>query len=178
MPFHRDMSLLGTAVTGTEVSGVGVEEISADGVNFHTILTIALTGVVTGDNANLALGTLIYTLPAGPCVINSAAMSIAMTHDETTAQVPDTGLGTVIGTGAVVVLGGTATFEDIISGVAMGDMAGTAKEFIGSTSKTILTAAAHTIHLNYAVAWADVTTATCSIAGTVGLNWTNLQQVY
>lgn len=178
MPLHRDPSLCSGIVTGTLGTGVTGVEISADGINFHTILTLAITGLVTGDAVSLGIGSLIYTLPAGPCVVDSAAMNIAMVHGETTAQVPDTGLGSVIATGAVAVLGGTSTFEDIISGVAMGDMAGTAKEFAGATGLVILGAGgvAHTIHLNMAVAWADVDTATTTVTGTVGINWKSLQQ--
>ena len=71
------------------------------------------------------------------------------------------GLGTVIGSGAVATLDGTATFENILTGQTAADANGTA------TVKTALPTAgvpfiiesgdAHTLHFNVADAWADDT---------------------
>ena len=70
----------------------------------------ALPAIAGG--ASLGVGRLLYTFPAGVIRIHGAYMSLGITQTQgnINADTPDGGLGTVIASGAVAVLGGTATF--------------------------------------------------------------------
>jgi hypothetical protein len=157
----------GTGVTAVEY-GTGQEHITA----------LTLTGVAytIGDTASLADGALIYTFPAGALVVNMASISVGLTltTGTPTTDTPDGGLGTVIGTGAVATLDGTATFENIMTGQTFNDVAGTAEVKTVQTTLVVEAADAHTVHLNFADAWADVTDTAATAAGTVWLGWTFL----
>lgn len=164
---------VGTANTGVTAAEYG------NGYMHTTVLTVSQTdALTTGDNAALADGYLLYTLPAGEIIIDSSYMSMGMTATtEQIADTPDVGLGTVIGTGAVATLNTTATFEDIITGQTAADADGTATVVTAIPTAAvpfvIATADAHTVHFNVADTWADDTSADLSadIAGTVVLNW-------
>ena len=164
----------GTANTGVTAAEYG------DGYQHTTVLTVSQVNALTiADNAAIADGRLLYTFPAGAIVIDYAYMTMGMTAASAEAQsdTPDVGLGTVIASGAVSVLSGTATFEDIITGQTATDANGTA------TVKTTLPTAgnpfviesgdAHTLHFNVADTWADDTGGdlTADISGTVVLVW-------
>lgn len=131
-------------------------------------------GAIVGG-ANLAVGNLIYTLPAGEVIVRGAYMSIALDESDgnITADTPDVGVGTVIGSGAVALLNGTATFENIITGQTASDCNGTASTVTVSkdTGLVIATAGAHTVHLNVADGWAASGEAACSVSGTVVLEF-------
>lgn len=161
---------------GTAGTNVTAVEHSGNGKDFVTVLTLAGVAYTIGDNASLADGALIYTFPAGAIVVDAASISvgITLTTGTPTTDTPDIGLGTVIGSGAVAVLGGTATFEDILTGRAADDVAGTAEVGTVQTSLVIEAAAAHTVHLNIADAWADVTDTAATASGTVVLRWSLL----
>jgi hypothetical protein len=165
-----------SANTGTVGTGVTAVEYG-DGHVHTTVLTLAATVPAIAGGADLAVGNLIYTLPAGAVVVDSAYMSAAITQSEgnITADTPDVGIGTVIASGVVAVLGGTATFENIITGQTAADCNGTA-----TVKTSIPTAAvpfviesgdAHTIHLNVADGWAASGDSGASLTGTVVLNW-------
>lgn len=165
---------LGTANTGVTAAEYG------DQYNHVSVLTVSQTDALTiADNAAICDGYLLYTFPAGVIVVDYAYMSMAITAASTEAQsdTPDVGLGTVIGTGAVATLDGTATFENIITGQTAADANGTAtvKTAIptAGTPFIIEAADAHTIHFNAADTWADDTGGDLSadIAGEVVLVW-------
>ncbi len=165
---------------GSPNSGVTAVEYG-DGRRHITVLTVNVTDALTvADNASIADGYLVYTFPAGEVIVESASMSMGVTAAEDTTATPDVGIGTVIGTGAVAVLGGTATFENIITGQTAGDAAGTPT--VATTIPTaavplvIATAGAHTVHFNVADGWADTagTDLTADIAGQIILVWTYL----
>jgi hypothetical protein len=138
-----------------------------------TVLTIDTTLPAIAGGANLGLGKLIYTLPAGACAVEASNLNIAITQTEgnITADTPVVGLGTVIASGAVAVLSGTATFENIMAGQTAADCNGTA------TVKTLQTALvreigdAHTIYLNVADGWAASGDAAAIVRGTVTIHW-------
>lgn len=161
---------------GTVGSNVSAIEYG-DGFNHTTVLTLSSVIGAIGDNVSLAIGELIYTFPAGSLTIISSYMSVGITLNggTPTTDTPDVGLGTVIGSGAVALLSGTATFEDIITGQTAADVAGTATvietEPTAAAPFQIATGDAHTLHFNYADAWADVTAAAASISGTVVIHW-------
>jgi len=167
-------------VTTTNVgtAGTGVTAVEyGNGYNHTTVLTLAATVPAIAGGAALAVGNLIYTLPAGACLVESAYMSAAITQADgnINADTPDVGIGTVIASGAVAVLGGTATFENIITGQTAADCNGTATVKTATptagTPLAIETGDAHTIHLNVADTWAASGDTGASLTGTVLLNW-------
>lgn len=162
----------GTANTGVTAVTYG------GGKDFVTVLTVDVTNAVdVADNAALADGYLLYTFPAGAIAVKSASMSMALTLAEDTTATPDVGVGTVVATGAVSVLGGTATFENIITGQTAADADGTATvKTVVNQPLAIEAAGAHTVYFNIAATWADTAGAdlTGDIAGTVVISWTLL----
>jgi hypothetical protein len=161
---------------GTPNTGVTAREYGDDRrhVTQLTFTDLAI-GSATGA-ANLAFGKLLYTLPAGAIVVKAAYMNIALSGAGSTvdADTPDGGLGTVIGSGVVAVLGGTATFEDILTGQTFNDVNATAEvKTISNQVLTIEAADAHTVHFNLADGWAGAAAVTGS--GTVVLEWVLLQ---
>jgi len=171
-----DQTPLTSVNVGTASTGVTAVEYG-DAINHTTVLTISSTLPAIAGGADLAVGKLLYTLPAGAELIESAYMSVALTAADGNidADTPDVGIGTVIGSGAVAVLGGTATFENIVTGQTATNCTGTAT--VKATAPTagvdleIATAAAHTVYLNVADGWAASGEAACPVTGTVILNW-------
>jgi len=170
----------GSSVTTANVGTVGTGTTAVEGGDAtHHTTTLTVAGVlpaITGG-VDQAVGTLLYTFPAGDVVVNHAKLNLAITQSEgnINADMPDVGLGTVIATGVVNVLGGTATFEDIITGQTAADSNGTA------TVKTAIPTAAvpfviesgdaHTLHFNAADGWAASGDLAATITGTVVLEW-------
>lgn len=142
---------------------------------FH-MTRLSLTGALPAiaGGANLAVGRLIYTLPAGVIRIISAyfdGVAITQSEGNIDADTPDVGLGTTIASGAVAVLGGTAAFENILTGQTFTDCDGTAEK-VGAASTLIIDAAdAHTVHLNVADGWASDGDAAAAISGDVVITW-------
>lgn len=145
-----------------------------------TVLTLAAFAVgLSGDNANLARGATLYTFPAGEIIVEGASINVGLTlADAVQTDTPEIGLGTVAAAGEVqATLGAVgATAEDIMEGVAVADVAGTAKVNTDTPTAAvplvIATAAAHTVCLNVADGWADLTAASAITAtGTVVINW-------
>lgn len=160
---------------GTPGTGVTAVDYSADGINFTTILTLTNIAVTTGDATSLADGALIYTMPAGDIAIKAAAMSVGVTLTTGTPTTDDplVGIGSVIGSGAIATFT-TATMDDIIQGIASVNMVGTAVVKSEQLAMTMLAAGAHTVHVNIADAYADVTDTAATISGTVVLSWSKL----
>lgn len=165
-----------TGGVGTPATGVTAVEYG-DGKTHQTVLTIASVLPAIAGGASLGVGKLLYTLPAGAHIIESAYMSVAIqqTEENITADTPEVGLGTVIASGAVAVLSGTGTFEDIITGQVAADCDGTAtvKTAIPTAAVPLVieAAGAKTVHLNVADGWAASGDAAAVITGTVVLNW-------
>ncbi len=145
-----------------------------------TVLTLAAFAVgLSGDNANLARGATLYTFPAGEIIVESASINVGLTlADAIQTDTPEIGLGTVAAAGEVqATLGAVgATAEDIMEGVAVADVAGTAKVNTdiptANVPLVIATGAAHTVCLNVADGWADLTApAAITATGTVVINW-------
>ena len=163
---------VGTAGTGVTAVNYG------DGYKNTAVLTLDTTLPAIAGGASLAVGKLLYTLPTGAVIIDSAYMSVAITQTEgnITADTPDVGIGTVIGSGAVAVLGGTATFENIITGQTATNCSGTAtvKTSIPTAAVPLVieTAGAKTIYLNVADGWAASGDSAALLTGTVVINYT------
>lgn len=138
-----------------------------------TVLTIqgALPDIAGG--ASLAVGRLLYTFPAGPIIVHGAHMNVALqeTEGNITADTPDIGLGTTIASGAVAVLGGTAAFENILTGQTAADCDGTATVKTVHCELVIESSGDHTVYLNVADGWAASGDNGALFAGTVTLKW-------
>lgn len=162
-------------------NGTGVTAVHyGDGKDITTVLT--LTGVTfpIAGAANEAIGKLIYTFPAGIHVHYVTSLSLTLTGGGVVdAATPDVGIGSVIATGAVDVLGGTATFEDYVNGTTWTATCNGTNQKIGPVGATAgvlsgislnKTGDVKAVHLNMAAAWAGADTVT--VAGTVVLRWT------
>ena len=161
-----DPGIANTGVTATHYSG--------DGKNFVTKLVVNQADALTlADNAALADGYLLYTFPAGAYSITAVKMDMGVTAAEDTTATPDVGLGSVIASGAVNVLSGTATFEDYLTGQTAADANGTNTLKTLASAVVVEAAAAHTLHFNVADTWADTAGAdlTADIAGEVWFQW-------
>lgn len=174
-----------TGFIATE-SGIGVAgtnckaEEYGDG-HVHTTVLI-LTDVVLGAptaGANEAVGALIYTFPAGVHVHEVTYQNVGLTIGTVTTDTPDVGIGSVIGTGNVNVLGGTATFEDYVDGSAAADCAGTPLVVgpVGATAGVLTgislnkAADVKAVHLNAADGWNAGVTGNLTATGIVTLKW-------
>jgi len=166
----RDVGLVGTANTGITAEEYG------SGPYHVTKLTVDTAMPAIAGGAALAVGKLLYTLPAGNILILAAHMALTLQEDDgnITADTPDGGLGTVIGSGAVSVLDGTGTFEDILTGQTFNDCDGTEEVAMVQTSLTILSTAAKTVHFNLADTWASSGEDDLALTGTVLLVWIHL----
>lgn len=171
-----DVAGVGTASTDDAVT---TEEYS-DGLIHRTVITLNdFEFGSTDDSTALASGGLIYTLPAGDVVVRSVvfAVGLGLTDSATpTTDTPDCGIGTTIASGAVSVLGGTAGFENILTGQTMNDMAGTVEFVTASPGLAIASASAHTIYLNVADTWADYTPNDPGVtaSGTIIIEWVSV----
>lgn len=152
---------VGTANTGVTATEEGFGELHKVTLSFTNL---ALPDVA--DNAAKAVGKLLYTLPAGVQIIDTAYMSVSLTAAEDTTATPDVGLGSVMATGGVSVLSGTGTFEDILTGQTAADCNGTATVACVTTQLVRLAAAAKTVHLNVAATWADTAGTDLSLTAT------------
>lgn len=176
----RTGTIQNTANVGTAGTNVTAVE-HGDGVQHTTVLTLTNVAYAVAAAANEAIGALIYTFPAGVHLHKVSYMDVALQGGGVVdGDTPDTGIGSVEATGAVAVLGGTATFEDYITGTAAADCNGTATVIgpVGATAGVLtdisLNAAADTktVHLNIAAGWAGADTVNAT--GTVVLEWTTL----
>lgn len=167
---------------GTAGTGATAVEYSADGIHHTTVLTLSSFAVGTAaDNAAKAIGGLLYTLPAGACIVESAQfIDVALTLDaDVQSDTPELGIGTTQATGATATLGDVAaTAEDIgPQSTAWAAVDGTTKDYTtlpaGSAPQIIETADAHTLYLNAAATWADSGSGTLALTagGTIIINW-------
>lgn len=164
--------------TGTERSGVaGNVGVRDENFGRYHLTELVLTGLSLGNftNGNSANGVLLYTLPAGTQVLALSRLDLALTasNGDMVNDTPDTGIGTVKATGAVNVLGGTATFENILTGQTAADANGTS--FNGNAASIDLfsnTSGTKTIYLNAADAWDG--NGSVSATGKVQVLWYDL----
>ncbi len=156
-----------TPATGTlSVTETGVDQARVTTIDIADLSLIATTNASKGD------GKLLYTLPAGNVIITRASIALGIegTGALNAADTPDLGLGTVVATGAVAVLSGTATFENILTGQTVSACNGTVQLATAASTLTIASAAAHTVYLNIADGWAGID-AGMKATGRVVLEW-------
>jgi hypothetical protein len=168
---------------GTPETGVTATEYSSDGRHFVTVLTFTGLAVGTIAAGDKAYGKKIYTLPAGAQLVKASYMSVGLTTaGSTKTDTPDVGIGSVIATGNVALLNGTATFEDYLTGQTAADVNGTATvagpicATAGALTGIALNSAASakTIHLNVADGWNAGAVGALTATGTVAISWEKL----
>lgn len=170
-------SFSGFSVTGQGTVNTGATAVEySDGIRHKTVLTVDTVLPAIAGGADLAVGKLLYTLPAGVILVEAAYMSLAITQTtaKITADTPDGGLGTTIGSGVVNVLGGNAAFENILTGQTFNDCDGTAE--VASSAPALLIAAGgnKTVYFSVADGWAADGDPAAILAGTVVLHWRRL----
>lgn len=159
---------------GTPGGSYVLAEERGDKNTHRTVLRIQSTLGAIAGGASLGLGKLLYTFPAGEIIVRAASMSMAIkqTQGNINADTPDVGLGTVVASGAVALLSGTATFENILTGQTAADCNGTATvKTVNDQQLVIATAGAHTVYFNVADGWAASGDTGALIYGTVVLDW-------
>lgn len=164
-----------TGNVGTAGTGVTATE-QGDGYNHVTFLAIDTTLPAIAGGANLGIGKLLYTFPVGVQVVEVAYMNVAITGAAAIqADTPEVGIGTVIASGAVAVLSGTATFENILTGQVAADCNGTptVKTTIPTANVPFIVEAgdAKTLYLNVADGWAAGGDAAAELTGDVTIVW-------
>lgn len=177
--------LLNTKNAGAKpaVSTIVVEE-SGDGVRHVTKLTLTnfLVGALSGTAAALAVGNKVYTFPAGTHLEEISYIDLSLKAAGTAVNT-DTGLGSVIGSGAVATLDGTGTFEDRHTGqtIATAAAGGSAVKSLKNTTAGVQTGIAlnvsnsvKDVFLNSAGSWNANNTGNLTATGTIVLVWTTI----
>jgi hypothetical protein len=159
-----------------QTTGVRAETFGA-GV-YRTVIDLeGLTLPDIAGGASLAVGRQIYTFPAGGIKVLGASLvgvTLSETDGNVTADTPDLGIGTVIASGAVAVLGGTATFENILTGQTINDVNGTPESVSVDTELLIQTADSHNVFLNVADGWAASGDDGIIVGGRIVIIWAQL----
>ncbi len=163
---------------GTPGTNVTASHESADGVQFVTTLTLTNVSFTIAGAASEAVGALAYTFPAGVHAHKVTNLDVALQGGGVVdADTPEIGLGSIIGTGAVAILSGTAGFEDYVTGQVAADCNGTASvKMTGATAGYGAGISLNEVgdvkllHLNIADGWAGADTVLAS--GTVTFEWT------
>jgi len=154
-----------------------------NGKDVTTVLTLTnfIVGALAGAAASLGVGNIVYAFPAGQHfeLVNSFS-SIVLTAAGT-AVATDTGLGSVIASGAVAVLSGTATFEDRLTGQTINTASGggaavsaltAATAGIGTGISLNTASSVKNVFLNSAGAWNANNTGNLTATGTIVFKWT------
>jgi hypothetical protein len=170
---------IGTAANDSTIAVVE----TYNGVDHLTKLTLTAFAVGTGDdNADLAIGALVYTFPAGTIMVeNSSIKGIFDQASHGTITDGECGLGTVVGSTAVDTLGEVgATSENILlgdTGVLSTYVLGTtvvqaSGPGVGGLPLTFLSAGVHTCYLNIAATWPNIAAAEAvTFTGIITLRW-------
>jgi len=162
------------ANVGTASTGVTAVEYGAGGGRHKTVLTLSeFTQAIAG--AALGFGKSLYTFPEGFIKVVYATADVTIAGATETGT-PDIGVGTVVASGEIDALDGTATFEDIMDGFT-----GTAITSEGSDSNNYVEAESelldgHTTAIEAFLNFAETWTASedLTISGTVTLYWDSL----
>jgi hypothetical protein len=170
----------GTAapVGTTPVGTVAIQEFG-DAYSKTAVLTLTnfIVGALAGAGASLGMGNIVYAYPAGEHVEISYYQSLSLTAAGTAVNAT-TGLGSVIASGAVSVLSGTATFQDRLTGQVIPTAAAggavtskTAVTTAGALTGIAINAAASVknVFLNSAGVWNANNTGNLTATGTIVL---------
>lgn len=172
------------ALSSTGVPGVAATNVVATETGFgpyhqtKLVITNAVLPAITGGVAQ-AVGVQLYTFTSANYVIDKAFgfFGITQTGGNINADTPDVGLGTVVATGAVAVLGGTATFEDVMTGAALTNCTGTKSRRLVAQSVPVLRTTTDNLFFNAADTWAAGGDTGALVNGEVTIDWTYLSAV-
>lgn len=174
---------VGATLMTTPVSTVTIAE-SGDGRDITSVLTLTnfVVGALNGA-VSLGLGNIVAAFPAGAHVELAYYASLSLTA-ASTAKTPKTGLGSVIASGAVVVLNGTPTFMDrmteqtVFATAAGGGAVGAAMTAPTAGALTGIAlngaTAVKNVFLNAAIDWAAGNTGNLTATGTITIHWTKM----
>jgi hypothetical protein len=176
--------LLTATSVGTVAGGTVVAEEHGDGIDHLTKLTLTNFAVGTGDDdTDKAIGALIYTFPAGTIMVEGGSVKgIFDQASHGTITDGEIGLGTVVAAGAVSVLSGTATFNNILLGsqgtaIMTNYVLGTTVAEVAGVGPSgqplaILAAGVHTVYLNLGADWPNIAAAEAvTFNGVVTIRW-------
>ena len=177
-------SVTGSSGTGTVGAATVTAVTKGDGRDFTTVLTLTnfVIGALAGAAASLGLGSKVFTFPAGAHLHYATYMSVSC-QCAGTAKNPKIGIGSVVASGVIAVLNGTATFMDYVTEQTA---TGTTATTTATVKTAVATAGALTgisnnavgdvkdVFLNAAVAWAADNTGNLTSSGTITLRWTKL----
>lgn len=165
--------------TPSSISTVSVLEYST-GADVVTELTLTNFLIGTVATSNLGIGAIVYTFPAGQHLELVYSLSnLSITSPST--QTVSTGLGSVVASGAVTVISGTATFMDRLTAVAVSSTTsgGTAVNSlvaatagIGTGISLNVAASVKNVFLNAASGWGTAGNVTAS--GKILLKWVKM----
>lgn len=158
-------------------NGFTAEHFGGEAGVWRTVLTAtSATMPAIAGGAALGVGRLAMTFPAGVKIISGSAISLGLTQTQgfVNANTPVLGLGTVVASGAVSVLSGTATFQNIMAGSAVANCTGTQLVNQVNTGLVIPAADAGTVHVNTAGTWAANGDTGLLIRGFAVIMWTEL----
>ncbi|MCC7514535.1 MAG: hypothetical protein IT212_07565 [Bacteroidia bacterium] len=173
--------LIGNNLGTTPVATVAIKEFTTgkDCVT-ELMLTNFIVGALAGAGAALGMGNIVYAFPAGQHFELVSSLSSIVLTAEGTAVATDTGLGSVIASGAVAVLSGTATFEDRLTGqtISTDPSGGAAVSVIAATTAGIGTGIAlngtssiKNVFLNSAGTWNADNTGNLTASGKILIKW-------
>lgn len=174
-----------TPLVTTPVGTVSIVEYTT-GRDVTTVLTLTnfIVGALAGAAAALGLGNIVCAFPAGAHLELVFYTSLSLKAAGTAVAVADTGLGSVIASGAVSVLDGTATFEDRLTGytLATSSTGGTAAaSLVGATAgigtgiALNIAASIKNVFLNSAATWNANNTGNLTATGTITLKWVKME---
>lgn len=174
--------LLTTGSVGTAGTGAVAEE-HGDAFYHITKLTCTTLAVGTGaDNADLAIGGLVYTFPSGAIMImDGSVKGIFDQASHGTIGDGEVGLGTVVGSTAVDTIAEVgATSGDVMLGRAISSYvlgttvvtAGGNPVTAGGVTVIASGASPRTVYLNLAATWPDIASAEAvTFTGVVTIRW-------
>lgn len=179
-------SLTAIGSTPSTISTVTTLEYST-GKDIVTVLKLTdfVIGAIPAANAALGVGNIVYTFPAGQHLELVYGMaSLVLTLPGTANASAITGLGSVVASGAVSVLSGTATFQDRMTGqtLATASSGGAASSAlvaatagIGTGISLNVAASVKNVFLNCAATWVTNNAGNLTATGTIVLKWVQMQ---
>lgn len=171
----------------TPVTTVAIKEYG-DGRDITTVLTLTnfVVGALNSAAAALGVGNIVYAFPAGQhleLVYGFSSLSLTAAGTAVTCK---TGLGSVVASGAVSVLSGTATFQDRLTAqdIATAAAGGTAVSALAAATAGIGTgialnvaASVKNVFLNAAGTFNANNTGSLLANGTIVLKWTKMDEL-
>lgn len=171
----------------TPVTTVAIKEYG-DGRDITTVLTLTnfVVGALNSAAAALGVGNIVYAFPAGQhleLVYGFSSLSLTAAGTAVTCK---TGLGSVVASGAVSVLSGTATFQDRLTAqdIATAAAGGTAVSALTAATAGVATgialnvaASVKNVYLNAAGTWNANNVGSLTANGTIVLKWSKMDEL-